>query len=158
MNKDTNETEQSSISIRHCANDEQAEKIISKAVSIVSSIIQAQGFDFKTQNLETMIKSAASSVSNVYNMMFGATSAAVDIESSVTEDYIVCLENGAKVKMLRKYLKRFGMSAEDYRRKWSLPANYPFVAPAYSKRRRELAHKAKLGYMRQINGLKKKAA
>lgn len=163
MNKDTNEMKQGlkQNSAESNFSHEQAEKVLSKAVTLASSIIQAQGPDFKVQNLENLIKSVASSVSNVYNMMFGTTSAAVDIENSVTDDYIICLENGAKVKMLKKYIKRFGMSEEDYRRKWSLPASYPFVAPAYSKRRRELAFKARLGYMRKVkspDGLKKKAA
>jgi predicted transcriptional regulator len=71
---------------------------------------------------------------------------AVSIARSITEDYIVCLEDGKRLKMLKRYLRsRFNMSPDDYRRRWGLPADYPMVAPAYTERRSEFAKKIGLG-------------
>ena len=71
---------------------------------------------------------------------------AVTIAKSVTEDYIVCLEDGRKLKMLKRYLRsRYNMSPDEYRRRWSLPADYPMVAPSYTERRSEFAKKIGLG-------------
>ncbi len=71
---------------------------------------------------------------------------AVPVSKSVTEDYIVCLEDGKKLKMLKRYLRsQYDMSPDDYRRKWGLPADYPMVAPNYSKRRSEFAKEIGLG-------------
>ncbi|EAP90897.1 transcriptional regulator [Oceanicaulis sp. HTCC2633] len=71
---------------------------------------------------------------------------AVPVSRSVSDDYIVCLEDGKKLKMLKRYLRsQYDMSPEDYRRKWGLPADYPMVAPNYSKRRSEFAKEIGLG-------------
>lgn len=71
---------------------------------------------------------------------------AVPIEESVTHDYIVCLEDGAKVTLLGRYLKgHFQMTPEDYRAKWGLPEDYPFVAKAYSEKRSKIAKAQGLG-------------
>nr|WP_167920985.1 MucR family transcriptional regulator [Sphingopyxis italica] len=71
---------------------------------------------------------------------------AVSIRSSVKPDYIVCLEDGKKLKMLRRHLMtHYGMTPEDYRAKWSLPKDYPMVAPTYAERRRALAKEIGLG-------------
>lgn len=71
---------------------------------------------------------------------------AVPVGRSVHPDYIVCLEDGAKLQMLKRYLRsRFGMTPEDYRRRWGLPADYPMVAPNYAARRSEVAKASGLG-------------
>lgn len=71
---------------------------------------------------------------------------AVSIKRSVTDEYIVCLEDGKKLKMLKRHLKTaYDMTPEDYRAKWGLPADYPMVAPAYARKRQELAKKIGLG-------------
>lgn len=71
---------------------------------------------------------------------------AVAIRNSVKPDYIVCLEDGKKLKMLKRYLRtNFAMSPEEYRARWGLPADYPMVAPAYAEKRRDLAKKLGLG-------------
>ncbi len=71
---------------------------------------------------------------------------AVPISRSVQPDFIVCLEDGAQLKMLKRYLRsRYDMSPEDYRRKWGLPADYPMVAPSYAARRSDFAKKIGLG-------------
>jgi predicted transcriptional regulator len=71
---------------------------------------------------------------------------AVSIRASVKPDYIVCLEDGKKLKMLKRYLQtNYNMSPEEYRAKWSLPRDYPMVAPGYADQRRDLAKKIGLG-------------
>ncbi len=71
---------------------------------------------------------------------------AVPINRSKHDDYLICLEDGKKLKMLKRYLhSQYDMSPEDYRRKWGLPADYPMVAPNYSRRRSEFAKRIGLG-------------
>jgi len=84
---------------------------------------------------------------------------AVSIRSSVKPDYIVCLEDGKKLKMLKRYLRtNYDMSPEEYRARWNLPADYPMVAPNYAEKRRELAKKIGLGRKPgQKRGRQKKA-
>ena len=71
---------------------------------------------------------------------------AVPVSKSVTNDFIVCLEDGRKLKMLKRYLRsRYDMSPDEYRRRWGLAADYPMVAPNYTQRRSEFAKKIGLG-------------
>ncbi|HSE73258.1 MAG TPA: MucR family transcriptional regulator [Dongiaceae bacterium] len=71
---------------------------------------------------------------------------AVPVKKSVTADYIVCLEDGKKLKMLKRHLRTaYGLTPEQYREKWSLPADYPMVAPNYAKKRSSLARQIGLG-------------
>ena len=74
------------------------------------------------------------------------TQPVVSIRSSVKPDYIICLEDGKKMKMLKRHLMTsYQMTPADYRAKWKLPADYPMVAPNYAEKRRALAHKIGLG-------------
>ncbi len=71
---------------------------------------------------------------------------AVPIKKSVTPDYIICLEDGKKLKMLKRHLKTaYDMTPEDYRERWGLPADYPMVAPNYTRQRSSLAKQIGLG-------------
>ena len=71
---------------------------------------------------------------------------AVPLKKSVTPDYIVCLEDGKKLKMLKRHLKTaYNMTPEDYRERWGLAADYPMVAPNYAKQRSKLAKQIGLG-------------
>jgi predicted transcriptional regulator len=71
---------------------------------------------------------------------------AVTVKKSVTPDYIICLEDGKKLKMLKRHLKTaYNMSPEEYRDRWGLPADYPMVAPNYAQHRSSLAKKIGLG-------------
>jgi predicted transcriptional regulator len=71
---------------------------------------------------------------------------AVAIRKSVTDDHIVCLEDGKKFKSLKRHLRtRYDMSPDEYREKWGLPADYPMVAPNYARQRSDLARKMGLG-------------
>ena len=74
---------------------------------------------------------------------------AVSVRRSVTPDYIICLEDGRKLKMLKRHLATaYGLTPEEYREKWGLPADYPMVAPNYAKQRSSLAKKIGLGKRR----------
>ncbi len=95
-------------------------------------------------------------ITNVYAALAGLGEApvvedakpqpAVSVRSSVKPDYIVCLEDGKKLKMLKRYLRtNYNMSPEEYRARWGLPADYPMVAPSYAEKRRDLAKKIGLG-------------
>ncbi|HEX3667196.1 MAG TPA: MucR family transcriptional regulator [Rhizomicrobium sp.] len=71
---------------------------------------------------------------------------AVPVKKSITPEYIVCLEDGKKLKMLKRYLRsRHSLSPEEYKSKWGLPADYPMVAPNYAAQRSEFAKKIGLG-------------
>ncbi|MDR3509742.1 MAG: MucR family transcriptional regulator [Caulobacteraceae bacterium] len=71
---------------------------------------------------------------------------AVSLKRSITPDYLICLEDGRKFKSLKRHLRtKYNMSPEDYRAKWSLPKDYPMVAPNYAKARSDLAKQMGLG-------------
>ncbi len=79
-----------------------------------------------------------------------ASEPAVAINKSIMPDYIICLEDGKKMKMLKRYLKAtYNMTPEEYREKWDLPADYPMVAPNYAAKRSHLAKKSGLGKERK---------
>ena len=83
---------------------------------------------------------------------------AVPIKRSVTPNYIVCLEDGRKLKMLKRHLRTsYNLSPKEYRQKWGLLDDYPMVAPKYAAQRSELAKKIGLGKSRR-RGRKKAAA
>ena len=97
----------------------------------------------------------SSLIEDVYKSLHGLGDAApepeilkpaVPVKKSVFPDYIVCLENGKKLKMLKRHLKTsHDMTPEEYREKWNLPSDYPMVAPNYAKRRSALAKEIGLG-------------
>ena len=81
---------------------------------------------------------------------------AVPVRRSITPEYIVCLEDGKKLKMLKRHLKTaYNMTPDQYRERWGLPADYPMVAPNYAKQRSKLAKQIGLGTGRK--GAKKAA-
>ena len=94
-------------------------------------------------------------IQEVYQTLLGVSNGAqtqerprpaVPIKKSIFPDYIVCLEDGKKLKMLKRHLKTaYNMSPEEYRAKWGLPRDYPMVAPNYAKHRSSLAKKIGLG-------------
>ncbi len=81
---------------------------------------------------------------------------AVSIRKSVTPEYLICLEDGKHFKSLRRHLAAHGLTPEQYREKWRLPAGYPMVAPNYAAQRSALAKKLGLGQMRGRAGARKK--
>jgi predicted transcriptional regulator len=94
-------------------------------------------------------------ISDVYRVLSGVQQAsappkrpepAVPIKKSVFADYIICLEDGKKLKMLKRHLKSaFNMTPEQYRERWDLPPNYPMVAASYARQRSSLAKRIGLG-------------
>ena len=78
---------------------------------------------------------------------------AVPIKKSVTNDYLICLEDGKKFKSLKRHLRtHYDMSPDEYRAKWGLPQDYPMVAPNYAEARSNLAKKMGLGQQRRKSG------
>jgi predicted transcriptional regulator len=72
----------------------------------------------------------------------GVREPAVPVEESITPDYLICLDDGQKLRALKRYLQRkYSLSPEQYRRKWGLPDDYPMVAPAYSQLRAKIARR-----------------
>jgi predicted transcriptional regulator len=102
-------------------------------------------------------------ISNVHNALTGLgerkeepaarPEPKVSIRSSIKPDYIVCLEDGKKLKMLKRHLMtHYNMTPDEYRQKWGLNADYPMVAPNYAEQRRTLAKKIGLGTKRRRTG------
>ena len=101
-------------------------------------------------DLPGMIKSVHSTLGGLSGATHGeamtSQKPAVPIKKSVTPEYIVCLEDGKKLKMLKRYLRsNYSLTPEEYRAKWGLPADYPMVAPNYAAQRSEFAKKIGLG-------------
>ena len=96
--------------------------------------------------IRTVYRTVASLSGTVYAKTDDRPRPAVPVSRSVSNDFIVCLEDGRKLKMLKRYLRsRYDMSPDEYRKRWGLPADYPMVAPAYTERRSEFAKKIGLG-------------
>ena len=94
-------------------------------------------------------------IQNVHSTLQGLSGApvevpeakpAIPVKKSVTDDYIVCLEDGKKFKSLKRHLRaKYDMTPEEYRDKWGLPYDYPMVAPSYARKRSKLAKQMGLG-------------
>ncbi|GMM92874.1 MucR family transcriptional regulator [Qipengyuania sp. MTN3-11] len=120
-------------------------------ITLTSEIVAAH-----VSNNNVNVDEVPTLISSIYSALAGlgaenveeeaAPEPAVSIRSSVKPDYIVCLEDGKKLKMLKRYLRtNYDMSPEEYRERWNLPSDYPMVAPNYAEKRRELAKKIGLG-------------
>lgn len=106
--------------------------------------------------LKSTFQSVANILKNSSNLCARPTqNPAVPIEKSVHSDYIICLEDGKKLQMLKRHLMTaYGLTLEQYKERWGLPQDYPVVAPNYSKKRTEIAKTNGLGNARK----KKRAA
>ncbi len=101
-------------------------------------------------DVPAMIKSVHATLGGLAGPAPGDTAPAhkpmVPVKRSITDEYLVCLEDGKKLKMLKRYLRTtYGMTPEEYRAKWGLPVDYPMVAPNYAAQRSEFAKKIGLG-------------
>ncbi len=104
--------------------------------------------DVPVTDLSGLIRGVFSALSNLGEAPVAADrpQPAIAVKKSVMPDYIVCLEDGKKLKMLKRHLKTvYDMTPEEYREKWGLPADYPMVAPNYARHRSSLAKKIGLG-------------
>ena len=123
----------------------------SELLSLTTNIVAAHvsNNSVAVTDLPTIIRDVYETLSNVgttHEREPERPSPAVPIKKSVTPDHIVCLEDGKKLKMLKRHLKTaYDMSPEDYRERWGLPADYPMVAPNYAKQRSKLAKQIGLG-------------
>jgi predicted transcriptional regulator len=137
-------------------NTEDNEAIITLTADIVSAHVS---------NNSVAVNDLPSLIQNVHNALTGLggkieeapvrQEPKVSIRSSVKPDYIVCLEDGKKLKMLKRHLMtHYGMTPEEYRRKWGLNSDYPMVAPNYAEQRRALAKKIGLGTQGRRTGRK----
>ena len=127
----------------------------SELLSLTTEIVSAQ-----VSNNETPANDLPNLIQSVFDRLRALAgeepapaelTPAVPIKRSVTDDYIVCLEDGKKLKMLKRHLMTaYGMTTEVYRAKWGLRPDYPMVAPNYSLKRQELAKKIGLGRKPQI--------
>tara|TARA_Y100001001_G_scaffold151607_1_gene163367 strand:+ start:921 stop:1334 length:414 start_codon:yes stop_codon:yes gene_type:complete len=96
--------------------------------------------------IEKIYKTLSSIQSDAPLSLIDRPQPAVPIKRSITPDYIICLEDGKKLKMLKRHLKTaYNMTPEQYRERWNLPADYPMVAPNYAKKRSKLAKDIGLG-------------
>ncbi len=140
-------------------NQEHMEMLLTMTADIVAAHVS---------NNSVAISDLGLLINNVHGALAGLTSEpaaapvalvpAVSVRASVKPDYIVCLEDGKKLKMLRRHLMtHFGMTPDDYRAKWGLPADYPMVAPNYAQQRRDLAKQIGLGSKGRGGGRRKKA-
>ncbi len=130
------------------SNTNNSQTLIELTTKIVSSHVANN--NVTAESLPAFIKnvhaslSAASAEHN--NHSDAPPTPAVPIKRSISDDYLICLEDGKKLKMLRRHLKRtYDMTPEQYSARWGLPSDYPMVAPSYAAKRSELAKKMGLG-------------
>ncbi|MEP6831123.1 MAG: MucR family transcriptional regulator [Rhizomicrobium sp.] len=122
------------------------EEILKLVTEIVSAYVSKN--PVAAEDLPNVIKSVHATLGGFQSSEGNspARPPAVPIKKSVTPDYIVCLEDGRKLKMLKRYLRaQYGLTPEAYRAKWNLPADYPMTAPNYAARRSEFAKQSGLG-------------
>jgi predicted transcriptional regulator len=117
---------------------------------LVTDVIAAHLSNNKVASLEVapLIRSVFQALAelSVHGASTPRPEPAVSIKSSVTPDFVVCLEDGKQLKMLKRYLRtNYDMTPDQYRQRWALPADYPMVAPNYAKKRSKLAKAIGLG-------------
>jgi predicted transcriptional regulator len=144
-------------------NGKSMDHLLQLATGIVSSYVSHN--QVPMAEVPTIIRSVhnvlAGLVSGTATDTGAAAKPAVSVKKSIGDDFIICLEDGKKLKMLKRYLRsNYNMSPEEYRAKWGLPADYPMVAPAYARQRSEFAKKIGLGRVPASagRGRRKKAA
>ena len=128
-------------------------ELLEMAADIVSAYVSNN--EVKADSLPGLIESVYASVEGIANADADVDTGprpdpAVPIADSLTEDYLICLEDGQQFQSLKRHLRvKYNMTPEAYREKWGLPRDYPMVAPNYAKRRSELAKKTGLGKSRR---------
>ncbi len=118
------------------------------SLELVSTIVSAfvSNNSVPSSELPDLITTVHEALQNPDQVASSAPEPAVPIKKSIRPDYVICLEDGKKLKMLKRHLRTaFNMTPDEYRRKWGLSSDYPMVAPKYSARRSELAKIIGLG-------------
>ncbi len=134
---------------------EPVDQILTLTANIVAAHVGKT--DVQLEQLPEVIEQVYNALSRIHDMTprsfrphSSRLTPAVSIKKSVTPDYIICLEDGKKLKMLKRHLKAvYGMSVQEYKDRWGLPADYPTVAPNYAKKRSSLAKNIGLGTNRR---------
>jgi predicted transcriptional regulator len=125
-----------------------SEEILKLASDIVAAYVS--NTPVAVGDLPAMIKSVHATLGGLSGLegvdYVTSQKPAVPVKKSITPDYLICLEDGKKLKMLKRYLRsRFKLTPDQYRTKWGLPADYPMVAANYAAKRSEFAKKIGLG-------------
>jgi len=126
--------------------------LLDMTADIVSAYVSHN--DIKAEAVPELIESVFASVNGIANAAEIVDEGprpepAVPIEDSLTDDFIICLEDGAQFQSLKRHLRvKYNLTPDAYRKKWGLPRDYPMVAPNYAKRRSELAKRTGLGKSR----------
>jgi predicted transcriptional regulator len=138
----------------------ESNEITETLIALTADIVSAH-----VSNNSVAVNDLPNLIQNVHNALIGLGAQpepvavkqepAVSIRSSVKPDFIVCLEDGKKLKMLKRHLMtHYQMTPDEYRQKWGLATDYPMVAPNYAEQRRSLAKKIGLGTKRRRTGRK----
>jgi predicted transcriptional regulator len=132
--------------------DEGADAFIGLTANIVSAYVSNN--PVSAGDLPSLINHVHSALLNVSEGRSAAASEpakpAVSVKKSITDEYLVCLEDGRRFKSLKRHLRtRYDMSPDQYREKWGLPSDYPMVAPNYAEARSRLAKQMGLGQQRR---------
>lgn len=120
--------------------------IMEFASDIVSAYVSNNAV--QSEELTRLIRDVHSTLTALEQNSTGsdAQKPAVAIKKSITDDFLICLEDGKKFKSLKRHLRsKYGLSPEEYREKWGLPYDYPMVAPSYARKRSKLAKEMGLG-------------
>ncbi|MDD5586512.1 MAG: MucR family transcriptional regulator [Alphaproteobacteria bacterium] len=127
------------------------ERLLALAAQVVAAHVGHN--TVPTAELPSLISTVYQSMSRICSGLGTAearTEPAVPVRRSVTPEYIICLEDGKKLKMLKRHLKTsYNLTPDQYRERWGLPADYPMVAPNYAKQRSKLAKQIGLGTSRR---------
>ena len=129
------------------------ENVLGMAATIVSAYVSHNALPASQipELIQTVYKSLADTGTAGADAPKEPLKPPVPIRRSITPDYVICLEDGKKLKMLKRHLRtNYGLSPEEYRAKWGLPSDYPMVAPNYAKQRSEFAKKIGLGRKRPV--------
>tara|TARA_A100000171_G_scaffold51455_1_gene65807 strand:- start:4837 stop:5277 length:441 start_codon:yes stop_codon:yes gene_type:complete len=126
-------------------------ELLSMTTDIVSAYVSNNTIDSdEIRNLVHNVYSSLNEIGTSSHPSLGRPEPSVALEDSITDDYIICLEDGKKLKMLKRHLKTaYNMTPDQYRERWGLSADYPMVAPNYAKQRSSLAVKIGLGRKRK---------
>ncbi len=127
-------------------NEQDQDEILGLVTDIVTAYVSNN--TVSAVDLPSVIKSVHSTLSilDTPEVQVPPAKPPVPIKKSYTDEYIICLEDGKQLKMLKRYLRsRYNMSPEEYKAKWGLPESYPMVAPNYAAKRSEFAKRIGLG-------------
>ena len=128
-------------------NTDTSEMLITLTADIVAAHVSNNNVPVsEVTTLIATVHQALSGLGEVQEVVDARPEPAVSVRASIKRDHLVCLEDGKKMKMLKRHLMtEHGMSPADYRARWGLAADYPMVAPEYAETRRDLAKKIGLG-------------